>query len=79
MMDKSESAGSGAQPRRVITFQQQNQTVQVELEFLSAHEVVAIDRAVQDVGDSGEVRLIVSRGRLRFIARVMTETILPEE
>ena len=35
--------------------------------FLSTHQLVMIDEALASVGDYGEVRLVVSKGKLRFI------------
>jgi hypothetical protein len=35
--------------------------------FLSPHQAVMIDEALASVGDYGEVRLVVSKGKLRFI------------
>jgi len=37
------------------------------LRFLSPHQVVMVDQALRSVGDYGEVRLVVSKGKLRFI------------
>ncbi len=35
--------------------------------FLSRQQVEMIDEALQALGDFGEVRLVVEKGRLRFI------------
>lgn len=35
--------------------------------FLQAREVEMIDEALNSLGDYGEVRLIIERGRLRFL------------
>jgi hypothetical protein len=36
-------------------------------EFLSGHQVVMIDEALRMIGEYGEVRLIVAKGKLRFV------------
>jgi hypothetical protein len=40
---------------------------------LTAQQVQQINRALAEVGDYGEVRLIVEKGRLRFVQRVTSE------
>ncbi len=45
------------------------------LQVLGVSHVLAIDRALQEIGSYGEVRLVVHRGRLRFLAKLKTETI----
>lgn len=35
--------------------------------FLTPHQLVMIDEALASVGDYGEVRLVLSKGKLRFI------------
>jgi hypothetical protein len=35
--------------------------------FLQSHQIEMIDEALSSVGDFGEVRLIVEKGRLRFL------------
>lgn len=37
------------------------------LQFLSVDQIMMIDEALDSVGDYGEVRLSVQRGRLRFL------------
>jgi hypothetical protein len=37
------------------------------LSFLNPRQVMMIDEALSQVGDFGEVRLVVERGRLRFL------------
>ena len=37
------------------------------LSFLDQHQVKMIDEALSALGDYGELRLIVEKGRLRFI------------
>lgn len=37
------------------------------LSFLSAKQVEMIDEALRSLGDFGEVRLLVQKGRLRFV------------
>ena len=53
---------AGTRPNNHIT-----QTIQVELVFLDLDQVKQIDRALADMGDFGEVRLIKAKGKLRFI------------
>ncbi len=43
------------------------------LKSLSLRQVYAIDEALDAVGPFGEVRLVKSRGRLRFIQTVRSE------
>jgi hypothetical protein len=38
-----------------------------ELKFLASSQIPMIDEALAAVGEFGEVRLIVERGRLRFV------------
>ncbi len=47
------------------------------LEMLEASQVLAIDRALKEIGEFGEVRLIVSKGHLRFIGKFKTEALEP--
>jgi hypothetical protein len=37
------------------------------LEFLNQRQVIMIDEALSSLGEYGEVRLIVEKGRLRFL------------
>lgn len=37
------------------------------LSFLNQHQVKMIDEALSALGDYGELRLVVEKGRLRFI------------
>lgn len=41
--------------------------------FINMAEVVQVDRALEEIGESGEVRLIKIRGHLKSITRVKTE------
>jgi len=43
--------------------------------FLNRHLVRQIDEALGKVGDFGEVRLVVVKGRLRFIQIVRSEAV----
>jgi len=43
------------------------------LQCLSARHISAIDEALVAIGDYGEVRLIKTRGRLRFIQTLKSE------
>lgn len=45
------------------------------LKFLTERDVQAIDNALEAVGPFGEVRLIKSRGKLRFIQTVRSEDV----
>ncbi len=40
---------------------------------LTTDQIKLIDRALVEIGDFGEVRLIIEKGRLRFIQRVTSE------
>lgn len=53
-------------------------TVNVGLRALDAAQVVAIDHAVCQVGEYGEIHLIVRRGQLRFIGTLKTEELVRE-
>jgi hypothetical protein len=44
--------------------------------ILAAHQIKQIERALADVGEFGEVRLIKAKGKLRFIQRVSSEDAL---
>ena len=35
--------------------------------FLQGHQIAMIDEALHSLGDFGEVRLVVEKGRLRFL------------
>ncbi len=39
------------------------------LNFLKMRQVVMIDEALSDLGEYGEIRLIVENGRLRYVVR----------
>jgi hypothetical protein len=43
------------------------QTSQVNLRFLDIEQVRQIDKALAEMSDFGEVRLIKAKGKLRFI------------
>ncbi len=47
------------------------------LRFMSMAELVQIDRALEQVGEAGEVHLVKERGRLRFICKVKTQPYQP--
>jgi hypothetical protein len=38
------------------------------LKFLDFHQISMVDEALNSLGDYGEVKLIVEKGRLRFVA-----------
>jgi len=41
--------------------------------ILTAQQAQQINRALAEIGEYGEVRLIVEKGRLRFVQRVTSE------
>jgi hypothetical protein len=46
---------------------------------LSPKQIKQIERALQSVGEFGEVRLVLAKGRLRFIQKVISEeAVLPD-
>jgi hypothetical protein len=47
----------------------------INVAMLDAVQVLAIDRALQQIGEFGEIHLIVKRGRVRFIGTLKTEAI----
>ncbi len=49
--------------------------ITLSLEALNASQVLAIDRALKEIGEFGEVRLIVTKGHLRFIGKFKTEAL----
>lgn len=50
----------------------------VSLHVTNRAQILAIDRALRDIGDTGEIRLIVHRGHLRFLEKIKTEALRPE-
>ncbi len=58
-----------------IPQKEKKKDVKVSLQVLSARQVRAIDRAIVEVGEHGEVRLQVHRGRLRLIAKLKTRAL----
>lgn len=63
---RSLSAGPKAIVERVAAFGR-----------LRPDQLLAIDQALHDIGDSGEVHLVLDDGRLRFIAKICDEAIEP--
>lgn len=49
------------------------------LNCLDAEQIKRIDKALCDIGDFGEVRLIKSKGKLRFIQKVSSEDVINEK
>ena len=47
------------------------------LEVLTPCQITQIDQALTELGPFSEVRLIKSRGRLRFIQKVESEELVP--
>ncbi len=75
-MSRIPSNGANGSER---TGENQQRPTSVELRTLNLSQVQAIDRALQEVGEYGEVRLIVNRGRLRFIGKFTTECVSIDE
>ena len=50
-------------------------TLKAPLMFLKAHQISQIDRALGKVGAFGEVRLVVVKGRLRFIQVMQSQDV----
>jgi hypothetical protein len=46
-----------------------------DLFFLDADQIRQIDRALTEIGEFGEVRLIKAKGKLRFIQKLESEEI----
>jgi hypothetical protein len=46
-----------------------------ELRFLTRHTACRVDEALRRLGPYGEVRLVVVKGRLRFIQTVRSEDV----
>lgn len=44
-----------------------DQVIHHDLQFLTPHQVEMIDEALAALGNYGELRLIVEKGRLRFL------------
>jgi hypothetical protein len=44
-----------------------NKSQSSSLKYLSSHQVQMIDEALGSLGEFGEVRLIIEKGRLRFL------------
>ncbi len=57
-------------PDRMV-FSEQPEYVELErpLRFLSAKEIGMIDKFLAMIDDDGELRLVVQKGRLRFVTR----------
>jgi hypothetical protein len=52
--------------------------IAISLRATNRAQILAIDRALQEIGDMGEIRLVVYRGRLRFLEKIKMER-LPSE
>lgn len=52
-----------------------NQSIHVELAFLEADQLRLIDRALAEMSDFGEVRLVKAKGKLRFIQKLESEAL----
>ncbi len=50
-------------------------TLKEPLAFLKPHQISQIDDALKEVGAFGEVRLVVVKGRLRFIQIMRSESV----
>ncbi len=66
-----------SEPARADSNGDQKQ-VSLYLDALNAAQVQAIDRALKEIGEYGEVHLIVNRGHLRFIGKFKTESVESE-
>jgi hypothetical protein len=51
-------------------------TLSKPLRILTAHQICQIDDALAGLGPFAEVRLIKNRGKLRFIQKVDSESVL---
>lgn len=58
---------------------ERKKNINLELNKLDAAQVLAIDRAVDQLGEYGEIHLIVRRGQVRFIGTLRTEAIGTED
>ena len=54
---------------------QSNQVMQLELTFLDAEQLRRIDKALAEMADFGEVRLVKAKGKLRFIQKLESEAL----
>jgi hypothetical protein len=45
-------------------------------QFLQANQIAIIDEALSSIGDFGEVRLVVEKGRLRYLVTMQSHDIL---
>lgn len=50
----------------------------IELKFLQPEQLVMIEDALVGIGDYGEVRLVVEKGRLRFLVVEKSRDMLKE-
>jgi len=46
-----------------------------DLKFLTLHQVIMLDEALCSIGEYGEVRLVISKGRLRFLVTCSSEKV----
>lgn len=53
----------------------QSQTGPLQWVFLDQEQIKQIDRALAEVGDFGEVRLVKAKGKLRFIQKLDSEEV----
>lgn len=53
-----------------------NGPTNINVVFLNADQIKHIDRALAEVGEFGEVRLIKAKGKLRFFQKVSSEEIV---
>ncbi len=71
---------TAATPARLVrerANEERKQTI-LSQHSLSPAKIRAIERALEEVGEFGEVRLIVERGHLRFIGKFKTEALSPD-
>ena len=62
-------------PAEHIPFNARPPTLKDDMTFLTAQVAGQIEEALCRVGDFGEVRLVVAKGRLRFIQIMRSENV----
>ena len=62
--------------QRICPYSASNPRLEDELSFLTRQTVRRVDEALCRLGPYGEVRLVVMKGRLRFIQTVRSEEVV---
>jgi hypothetical protein len=62
--------------QRIRPYSASNPRLEDELSFLTRQTVRRVDEALCRLGPYGEVRLVVMKGRLRFIQTVRSEEVV---